>query len=95
MKEKWKKTLKSNEVILASVAGGCLIIKVWIIRHILDQEVDVNSLIFPLIMLLVYEVVQGTIKKRKKPVSFRWDHPLYWSIAIVVVTAISMIGYLN
>jgi hypothetical protein len=95
MKEKWKKTLKSNEVILASVAGGCLIVKVWLIRNVFHQEVDVNSLIFPLIMLLVYEVVAGSMKKRKKPVSFRWNHPLYWSIAIVVVTTMSMIGYLN
>jgi hypothetical protein len=82
-------------VILASVAGGCLIVKVWLIKHVFHQEVDVNELYFPLIMLLVYETLEQALKKRKKPISFRWNHPLYWSIAIVVVTAVSTIHFVS
>jgi len=93
MKWNWKKVLQSNEVILATVVGICLIVKVYIIRHIFDHEVDVNELYIPLIILLVYETLEQILKKRRKKISFRWNHPLYWSVGIVVLTVLSLIPF--
>ena len=84
----------SGILIVYTVTAICLIAKVWIIRHLLHLQVDVLELIIPTILPGFHQALVGVLKKRESRPAIRWDHPLYWSIAIVLITGLTLIPYL-
>jgi len=92
-----KKITSSKLIIIATVVGICLVAKVYIIRKILHVEVNVQDIVIPGIFLVLYEYIHQ-IAKRKKLSEEKLRlliHPLYWSIAIIVLTSVSLYWYLS
>lgn len=85
---------RSDDVILALVTGICLIGKVFVIRRLLGGEIEVNDILIPPILTLVYSTVRGVLKSRKVNWSVRWDHIGYWSFAVVASTLISILPFI-
>lgn len=81
-------------IILSTVAGLCMIAKTWTIKKIFEQKVDVNDLIFPLIMLLFYETLHGYLKSKGKAGTI-WENTWLWAILIVISTMISTYWYVR
>ncbi|MCB9357487.1 MAG: hypothetical protein H6505_02850 [Calditrichaeota bacterium] len=82
-----------GEIIVALVAGVCLILKVWVIRRWFKLEVNVLDVLIPPILLAAYGPVRAMMSKRETPGKIRWDSPLWWSVAMVLTTAISIYVY--
>ncbi|MBU1636376.1 hypothetical protein KKC97_01755 [bacterium] len=93
-KFKWSELFQQPIIILSTVAGLCLIAKTWTIKKIFEQKVDVNDLIFPLIMLLFYETLHGLLKSKGKAGTI-WENTWLWAIMIVISTVISTYWYVR
>jgi hypothetical protein len=91
-----KKIFTNKLIIISAVVGICLIVKVYIIRKILNLVVDVQDIAIPGIFLVLYEYVHQMLKRKEIPEAKKLmlTHPLYWSIIIVILTAISLYWYL-
>ncbi|MCB2199132.1 hypothetical protein KQI63_06975 [bacterium] len=84
---------RSDDVILATITGICLVVKVFVIRRLLGGEIEVNDILIPPILTLVYSTLRGVLKSRKVTVRFKWDHLGYWSFGIVATTLVSILPY--
>lgn len=82
-------------IVVATVTGLCLIAKVWVIRHLLGLQIEATEVIIPVILPGIHSALFALAHKRTSAPKFRWDHPGYWSVLVVVVTALSVIPFLG
>ena len=87
----FKDMMKSNEVIIASATGLCLVAKTWIIRHILDQEINVNDLYIPPVIMLIYETLYQYSKEHPEKNLQKYTNPWHWALIIIGATALSIL----
>jgi len=87
-----KKLLQSDEIRVSLVAGICIILVAIVVKKILHLEAVPAFRNGPIIVIILYIITRGAYKKcEKKP---KWDRPLYWSLALICISIITVLTYL-
>ncbi len=79
-------------ITMAAVTGLCLIAKVWIVRHGFDQPIEVNDVIIPTAIPVLADAIDHLYRKKAER-RWRWNHPVLWSVIIVIATGLSLLKY--
>jgi hypothetical protein len=82
------KLLKADEVKVALVTGLCIIAQALILKRLLHAEADLLVSNAPVYLFIIYLMVKGSKKESKS------TKPLYWSLAIVLITAVIIVRHL-
>ncbi len=77
----------ANEIKVALVTAACLLGIAIIFKNVLQIKADFIVLNGPVYLLIVYLITRGQTKKLK------YDKPLYWSLAIIIVTVLIIALY--
>ncbi len=77
----------ADEVKVALVTAACLLGIAIILKNVLHVQADFIVSNSPLYLYIVYLITRGQAKKSK------CDKPLYWSLAIILVTLFTIALY--
>lgn len=77
----------ADEVKVALVTAACILSIAIIFKNVLHVQADFMVSNGPVYLLIVYLITRGQAKKSK------CDKPLYWSLAIIFVTLLTIILY--
>jgi hypothetical protein len=83
-----KKLLKADEVKVGLVTGACIIGQAIILKMVLHTEADLLVSNAPVYLLVIYLIAKGQKKESES------TKPLYWSVAIVLVTVLTIVRHL-
>ena len=81
------KLLKADEVKVALVTGACIIGQAIILKRVLHAKADLLMSNAPVYLFIIYLMVKGSKKESKS------TKPLYWSLAIVLVTVLIILSH--
>ena len=77
----------ANEIKVALVTAGCVLALAIVFKNILYVRADLIVTNGPFYLFIVYLITRGQTKASK------CDKPLYWSLAIVLVTIAIVVLY--
>ncbi len=80
-------------IITATATGLCLIAKIWIVRKVFDQDIDVNSVLIPSVLQLVATTADGIYRSKNRRDPIAWNNSILWAAIIVIATALSLLPY--
>ena len=83
-----KNLFKADEVKVALVAGACIIIQAIMLKKVLHAEPDLLVSNVPVYLVIIYLIARG--QKRESGTT----KPLYWSVAIVLATILTILRHL-
>jgi len=83
----------ADEIKVALVAGVCILGSAIILKHMLHAESDIIMSNGPAYLTIVYLITRGAVKKGGAKKS-NWDNPLYWSLAIIFITVLTIVLHL-
>jgi len=78
----------SDEIKISLVTAVCILAMAIVSKNILNVQLDLISQYGPVWMLIAYLATKDTNKKSKT-----CSNPLFWSIAIVLVTIAILVVY--
>ena len=78
----------ASEIKVSLVAGICVLALAIISRYFLDAELDFVSQYGPVWIYIVYVITRNNKEKAKV-----CNRPLFWSLAIIIATALILIVY--
>ena len=84
------KLLKADEVKVALIAAISLIIQAIVRKKILHTNVDSLFTISPAYLFIIFIITKNPILKNDT-INNGWGDPLYWSIAIITTTVITVL----
>ena len=88
-----KELLKADEIKVALVAAVCMIGSAIIFKRVLHTEAQGLLSRAPTYLIIIYLFTRGAVKKDKNKKS-NWYNPLYWSLAIIFFTILSILTHL-
>ena len=88
-----KELLKADEIKVALVAAVCMIGSAIIFKRVLHTEAQGLLSRAPTYLIIIYLFARGAVKKDKNKKS-NWYNPLYWSLAIIFFTILSIVTHL-
>ncbi len=80
-------------IITASITGLCLIAKIWMIRKVFDQDIDVNSVIIPSVLQIFAGFADSIYRSKKRRDLIAWNNFILWGAIIVIATILSLLPY--
>jgi len=83
-----RKFFKADEVKVALVTGACIIGQAIILKKVLHIEADLLVSNVPVYLLVIYLIAKGQKKESGS------TKPLYWSVAIVLATVLTIVRHL-
>jgi len=83
-----KNLLKADEVKVALVAGACIIFQAIMLKKVLHAEPDLLVSNVPVYLVIIYLITRG---QKREPGSTK---PLYWSLAIILATVLTILRHL-
>jgi hypothetical protein len=78
----------SDEVKVSLVTAVCVLSLAIVSKNILSAQIDLISLYGPVGVFIIYIITKDSVKNSKI-----YSNPLFWSLAIIVVTAAILILY--
>ncbi len=80
----------ADEIKVALVAAVCILGSAIILKKVLHAEPDIILSNGPAYLVIIYLITRGAVKKggTKKT---NCDKPLYWSLAIIFITVLTIV----
>lgn len=83
----------ADEIKVALVGAVCILGSAIILKNVLDTKPDVILSNGPAYLTIIYLITRGAVKKGATKTS-NWHNPLYWSLAIIFITLLTIVLHL-
>lgn len=80
----------ADEIKVALVAAVCILGSAIILKNVLHTKSDIILSNGPAYLIIIYLITRGAVTKGGSKKS-NWDNPLYWSLAIIFITVLTIV----